>query len=109
MFERIGVLAYRLRYLIVIVWAIAAVLSVTLAPSLASAGAADQAAFLPGYAPSVQAADALERGFPGAAASSSATLTFSREAGLRTRTGPTSRASRRGRRAPMRPGSFGTP
>ena len=82
MFERVGVLAYRLRYLIVIVWAIAAVLSVTLAPSLASAGAADQAAFLPGYAPSVRAADALEEAFPGAAASSSATLTFSRDDGL---------------------------
>ena len=82
MFERIGVLAYRLRYLIVIVWAIAAVLSVTLAPSLASAGAADQAAFLPGYAPSVRAADALDEAFPGAAASSSATLTFSRDDGL---------------------------
>ncbi len=82
MFERIGVLAYRLRYLIVIVWVVAAVLSVTFAPSLASAGAADQASFLPGYAPSVQAADALEKAFPGAAASSSATLTFSRDDGL---------------------------
>ena len=82
MFERIGVLAYRLRYLIVIVWVIAAVLSVKFAPSLASAGAADQASFLPGYAPSVQAGHALETAFPGAAASSSATLTFSRDDGL---------------------------
>ncbi len=82
MFERIGVLAYRLRYLIVIVWVIAAVLSVKFAPSLASAGAADQASFLPGYAPSVQAGHALEAAFPGAAASSSATLTFSRDDGL---------------------------
>ena len=82
MFERLGVLAYRLRYLIVVVWVVAAVLSVKFAPSLASAGAADQASFLPGYAPSVQAADALENAFPGAAASSSATLTFSRDDGL---------------------------
>ncbi|MCU0506617.1 MAG: MMPL family transporter, partial [Chloroflexi bacterium] len=82
MFERIGVLAYRLRYLIVIVWVIAAVLSVKFAPSLASAGAADQASFLPDYAPSVQAVDALDKAFPGAAASSSATLTFSRDDGL---------------------------
>ena len=82
MFERLGVQAYRLRYLIVVVWVVAAVLSVKFAPSLASSGAADQASFLPAYAPSVQAADALEKAFPGAAASSSATLTFSRDAGL---------------------------
>ena len=37
MFERIGVLAYKLRYLIVVVWAIAAVLSITFYLSPANA------------------------------------------------------------------------
>ncbi len=82
MFERLGVYAYRLRFVIVIAWVVAAVLSVRFAPSLASAGAADQASFLPAYAPSVQAQDALERAFPGSAAASSATLAFSRDGGL---------------------------
>jgi RND superfamily putative drug exporter len=82
MFERLGVLVYRLRYLVVLAWVVVAVLSVLFAPSLASSGAADQATFLPAYAPSVRAEGALERGFPGAAASSSATLAFSRTGGL---------------------------
>jgi RND superfamily putative drug exporter len=82
MFERLGVQTYRLRYLIVVVWVVLAVLSVRFAPSLASSGAADQAGFLPAYAPSVQATRAIEKAFPGSSASSSAVLTFSRESGL---------------------------
>ena len=82
MFERLGVYTYRLRFLIVVAWVVLAVLSVRFAPSLASSGAADQASFLPAYASSVQAEDAIDRAFPGASSASSATLTFSREDGL---------------------------
>ncbi|MCU0505748.1 MAG: MMPL family transporter, partial [Chloroflexi bacterium] len=82
MFERLGVQVYRFRYVVILAWVVLAVLSVLFAPSLASSGAADQASFLPAYAPSVKAESALDRAFPGSAASSSATLAFSRDGGL---------------------------
>ncbi|MHB8960158.1 MAG: MMPL family transporter [Candidatus Limnocylindrales bacterium] len=82
MFEALGSRTYRWRYLIVVVWIVAMVASVKLAPSLADSASSDQAAFLPATAPSSLANDALERAFPGATATSSATLTFSRDTGL---------------------------
>jgi len=82
MFEGLGSRTYRYRYLIVAAWIVAAVFAVKLAPSLASQGATDQASFLPAYVPSVQARDAVEKAFPGATSTSSATISFSRDAGL---------------------------
>ncbi|MHB8892935.1 MAG: MMPL family transporter, partial [Candidatus Limnocylindrales bacterium] len=82
MFERLGSLTYRFRYLIVVLWVVGSVAAVRLAPSLASAGSTDQASFLPAFAPSVQARDAIERAFPGATSASAATLSFSRATGL---------------------------
>ncbi len=82
MFERLGSLAYRFRYAIALGWVVAAAWAVLLAPSLASEGMTDQAAFLPSYTASMQAHDALESAFPGSTSASSATLTFSRAGGL---------------------------
>ncbi len=82
MFEALGSRTYRWRYLIVVAWIVAMVASVKLAPSLAGSASSDQAAFLPDTAPSMLANDALEKAFPGATATSSATLTFSRDTGL---------------------------
>jgi RND superfamily putative drug exporter len=82
MFEALGSLTFRLRYLIAAAWIVAAGASALLAPSLASKGTTDEAAFLPAYAPSAQAREALERAFPGATSTSSATLAFYRPTGL---------------------------
>jgi len=81
-FEALGSKTYKFRYLIVVVWILAMVASAKLAPSLAGRAASDQAAFLPANAPSMLANDALEKAFPGATATSTATLTFSRNTGL---------------------------
>ncbi|MCU0484229.1 MAG: MMPL family transporter, partial [Chloroflexi bacterium] len=82
MFERLGSLTYRLRYLIVVAWIVAAAWAVLFAPSLATEGMTDQTAFLPSYTQSMQAHDALEAAFPGSTSASSATLTFARDGGL---------------------------
>ncbi|HEY4751964.1 MAG TPA: MMPL family transporter, partial [Candidatus Limnocylindrales bacterium] len=82
MFEALGSKTYKWRYLIVVAWILAMVASVKLAPSLAGQAASDQSAFLPASAPSMLANDALAKAFPGATATSTATLTFSRDAGL---------------------------
>ena len=82
MFERLGSLTYRFRFLIVVVWVLGAIVSVRLAPSLAGSGSTDQASFLPAGTPSVQARDALERAFPGSTSASSATITLGRPGGL---------------------------
>ena len=82
MFEGLGSRTYRYRYLIVVGWLAAAILAVRFAPSIASQGTADQAAFLPSTAPSVVAQAALEQAFPGSTSTSSAAITFSRDSGL---------------------------
>ncbi len=82
MFEALGSKTYKLRFLIVVVWVLAVIASVKLAPSLAGEAASDQSAFLPPDAPSMLANDAIEKAFPGSTSSSSATLTFSRDSGL---------------------------
>ena len=82
MFERLGSFTFRYRFLVVAAWVVGAVGCVLFAPSLATSGMTDQAAFLPAGTESVQSRNALERAFPGATSASSATLTFSRDAGL---------------------------
>ena len=76
MFEALGSKTYKFRYLIVVAWAVAMIASAKLAPSLAGQAASDQSAFLPANAPSMLANDAIEKAFPGATSTSSATLTF---------------------------------
>ena len=82
MFESLGSLTYRFRYVVVAAWVIAAVVAARFAPSIASQGTADQAAFLPPTAPSAVAQSSLERSFPGSTSTSSVTITFSRDTGL---------------------------
>lgn len=82
MFERLGSVTYRFRFLIVVAWLAAAGWAVLYAPSLAAQGMTEQSAFLPQDAESVQAKAALERAFPGQTAATSATLSFSRDGGL---------------------------
>jgi RND superfamily putative drug exporter len=81
-FERLGSLAYRFRFIIVLAWLVAGGLMAAFAPSLVGTGATDQTSFLPPDAPSVQARDALERAFPGSTSASSATVTVERTGGL---------------------------
>jgi len=81
-FEALGSKTYRWRFAIVAVWILAILAAAKLAPSLAGQASSDQAAFLPATAPSMLANDAIEKAFPGATSTSSATLTFSRDSGL---------------------------
>ena len=82
MFEALGSKTYKWRFFIVVAWILAMVASAKLAPSLAGQAASDQSAFLPATATSMLANDAIEKAFPGATSTSSATLTFSRDSGL---------------------------
>jgi RND superfamily putative drug exporter len=82
MFERLGSLTYRFRFVIVLAWIAGAAWSIFFAPSLAAEGMTDQTAFLPSYTASMQAHDSLERTFPGSTSVSSATISFSRDGGL---------------------------
>ena len=82
MFERLGRAVYRRRYLVAVAWIVASVAAVTLAPSLAEVGSADQAAFLPKSAEAMVAQDALDRAFPDEASAGTATIAFFRTGGL---------------------------
>jgi RND superfamily putative drug exporter len=82
MFERLGSLTYRFRYLFVVAWIAAAIGSVLFAPSIASEGMTNPATFLPPGTASLAARNALESAFPGATSTSSATLSFARTTGL---------------------------
>ena len=82
MFDRLGRLVLRLRFVFVIGWIGAAVVFAVLAPSLASAGSADETSFLPANAESLAARRVLAQAFPGGAPPSVALLVFSRANGL---------------------------
>jgi RND superfamily putative drug exporter len=81
-FLRLGASVLRARVLIVIVWAVAAVASVLLAPPLSSVTATGTAGFLPAGSASRLAADRLAARFPEEAGSASATIVLFREGGL---------------------------
>ena len=82
MFERLGRIVFRLRYVVVVAWAVAAVAAAALAPSLTDVGSAGQASFLPRQAEAMVAQAALDRAFPDEASAGTATLAFSRAGGL---------------------------
>ncbi len=82
MFERLGSITYRFRFLVVAAWIAGAAAAAMFAPSLATQGQTDQTGFLPSTSVSVQARTALERSFPGGTAASTASLTFTRAGGL---------------------------
>ena len=82
MFDRLGWLVLRLRYVLVVGWVIAAVFFGTLAPSLSQAGSADETSFLPRDAESLAARLVVAQAFPNDSAPTSALIVFSRSGGL---------------------------
>ena len=82
MFERLGSITFRFRFLVVLAWVVAAGLFGAFSPSLAGSGSTDQTTFLPATAQSVVSKNAIERAFPGSTASSSASITIHRDGGL---------------------------
>jgi putative drug exporter of the RND superfamily len=81
-FDRLGWLVLRLRYVFVAGWLIAAVFFGTLAPSLSQAGSADETSFLPRDAESLAARLVVAQAFPNDSAPTSALIVFSRSGGL---------------------------
>jgi RND superfamily putative drug exporter len=82
MFDRLGWVVLRLRYVFVLGWLIAAVLFGALAPSLAKAGSADETSFLPSDAQSLAARAVTAQAFPSDYAPTVALIVFSRPGGL---------------------------
>ena len=82
MFDRLGWLVLRLRFVLVVGWLVAAALFGALAPSLSRAGSADETSFLPKDAESLAARQLSARAFPGDSAASTALIVFSRPGGL---------------------------
>jgi len=82
MFDRLGSLVLRLRFVFAGAWLVAAVAFGLLAPSLAQVGSADETSFLPADAESVAARQIDAAAFPSDAAPSQALIVFSRGGGL---------------------------
>jgi RND superfamily putative drug exporter len=82
MFDRLGWLVLRLRYVLVAGWLIAAALFGILAPSLSQAGSADETSFLPRDAESLAARQVIAEAFPADSSASIALIVFSRSGGL---------------------------
>ena len=82
MFDRLGWLVLRLRYVLVAGWLIAAALFGILAPSLSQAGSADETSFLPRDAESLAARQVIAAAFPADSSASTALIVFSRPSGL---------------------------
>lgn len=82
MFDRLGRLVVRLRFVFVVAWVAAAVIMGALAPSLSQAGSADETSFLPRDAESLAARHVIAAAFPKDSAPASALVVFSRPGGL---------------------------
>jgi putative drug exporter of the RND superfamily len=82
MFDRLGWIVLRLRYVFVIGWLVAAAGFGALAPSLSKAGSADETSFLPRDAESLAARGVIATSFPGDSAPTVALIVFSRQGGL---------------------------
>jgi len=82
MFDRLGWLVLRLRFVLVAGWLVAAALFGTLAPSLTQAGSADETSFLPRDAESLAARQIVAAAFPNDSAPTTALIVFSRPGGL---------------------------
>jgi RND superfamily putative drug exporter len=82
MFDRLGRLVIRLRFVFVVGWVAAAVIMGALAPSLSKAGSADETSFLPRDAESLAARHVIAAAFPADSAPTSALVVFSRAGGL---------------------------
>ena len=81
MFSRIAALVTRRGWLVVLVWAVIAVVVWWTAPSWATVSQDDNVRFFPPDAPSVAGQELLERGFPDDSAASEAVLIFERPDG----------------------------
>ena len=82
MFERFGSIVFRLRFVLVAGWLVAAALFGLLAPSLSQVGSADETSFLPRDAESLAARQVIAAGFPNDSAPAVALIVFSRSGGL---------------------------
>ena len=82
MFERLGRLVLRFRFVFVAVWIAAAVVFGTLGPSLSSVGSADETSFLPANAESLAARNVIKAAFPNDSAPSVGLIVFTRSGGL---------------------------
>ena len=82
MFDRLGWLVLRLRFVLVAGWLVAAALFGALAPSLTQAGRADETSFLPRDAESLAARQVVAAAFPSDSAPTTALIVFSRTGGL---------------------------
>ena len=82
MFDRLGRLVLRLRFVFLIAWLVAAALFGVLAPSLSQVGSADETSFLPKDSESLAARQLLAQAFPGDSAQTTALIVFSRPSGL---------------------------
>lgn len=82
MFDRLGRLVLRLRFVLAAVWVVGAIAFGVLGPSLAQVGSADETSFLPKNAQSLAARNVLAAAFPNDSAPSTALIVFSRQSGL---------------------------
>ena len=82
MFDRLGRLVLKARFVLVAVWAVAAIAFGILGPSLSQVGSADETSFLPKNAESLAARNVIKDAFPNDAAPSVALIVFSRQGGL---------------------------
>ena len=82
MFDRLGRLLLRLRFVFVVGWLVAAAYFGAFAPSLSQAGSADETSFLPKDAESLAARQVIAKAFPNDSAPTTALIVFSRSGGL---------------------------
>ena len=82
MFDRLGPLVLRFRFVFVLAWLIAAAVFGALAPSLSQAGSADETSFLPRDAESLAARQIIATAFPKDSAPTVALIVFARPSGL---------------------------
>jgi RND superfamily putative drug exporter len=82
MFDRLGPLVLRFRFVFVLAWLIAAAVFGALAPSLSQAGSADETSFLPRDAESLAARQIIAAAFPQSSAPTVALIVFARPGGL---------------------------
>ena len=82
MFDRLGLLVLKLRFVFVAVWVVAAIAFGILGPSLSQVGSADETSFLPANAESLAARNVIKEAFPNDAAPSVALIVFSRQGGF---------------------------
>jgi RND superfamily putative drug exporter len=82
MFDRLGGLVLRLRFVLVAAWVVAALVFGIFGPPLSRVGSADETSFLPANADSLAARRLIASAFPSDSAASMALIVFARQGGL---------------------------